>query len=182
MSSDDRAVRFAALYQASYADLTRFVQRRTDPDQAEDIVAEAFLVAWRRFGELPARLGDARGWLFGIARNTILNSRRGVRRREALAIRLADVARPASGDGTDLVNRQIDLGAAWSRLPVGHQETLALTVLDDLSAPQAAAVLGISSVAYRLRLSRARRALRALLDHPSSPTSSPVGPRERQSS
>jgi RNA polymerase sigma-70 factor (ECF subfamily) len=41
-----------------------------------------------------------------------------------------------------------------------HQEAIALAVLDGLTAPEAALVLGISPAAFRLRLSRARRSLR----------------------
>ncbi|MFF4779218.1 RNA polymerase sigma factor [Microtetraspora fusca] len=61
----------------------------------------------------------------------------------------------------DLVAWRVDLARAWSRLSAVHQEALALTVWDGLDAPRAAQVLGISPVAYRLRLSRARKALRA---------------------
>lgn len=170
----DAEARFTELYEATYADLIRFVQRRAHPTQAEDIVAEAFLVAWRRLGEVPARLVDARAWLFGIARHTIMNTHRGAKRRQALAVRLAE-ATPASSDGdADLVARQVDLAAAWDRLSAVHQETLTLAVLDGLAAPQAAAVLGISAVAFRLRLSRARRALRAHLAHAPQPAPTPA--------
>lgn len=184
MSNDpggtDREACFTALYERTYPDLIGFVQRRADPAQAEDIVAEAFLVAWRRLGELPAQAGDARAWLFGIARHTMLNTRRGAVRRRALAVRLAQ-ATPVSSDGdADLVAQQVDLTVAWSRLSDVHQEALALTVLDDLSAPQAAAALGISPVAFRLRLSRARRALRAHLGH--LPRPAVAGLRERHTS
>jgi RNA polymerase sigma-70 factor, ECF subfamily len=176
----DGEARFTELYEATYADLIRFVQRRADHTHAEDIVAEAFLVAWRRFGEMPKHLTDARAWLFGIARHTIMNSHRGAKRREALAVRLAE-AIPASSDGdADLVARQVDLAAAWDRLSAPHQEALALAVLDGLAAPQAAAVLGISAVAFRLRLSRARRALRTHLVHHPQPT--PAGTSGRHSS
>ncbi|WP_069111800.1 RNA polymerase sigma factor [Jiangella alba] len=159
------AAAFTALYDAAYADLVRFAQRRVDPTHAEDVVAETFLVAWRRLDDLPAGLGDARAWLFGIARGVILNTHRSARRQRALAVRLADP--PAvTGAADDLLAQQIDLARAWKRLPGSHQEALALAVLDGLSAPQAAAVLGITPVAFRLRLSRARRALRRALDHP----------------
>lgn len=160
------AAAFTALYDAAYADLLRFAQRRVDPAQAEDVVAEAFLVAWRRYDDLPPGPDDARAWLFGIARGVILNTHRTARRQRALAVRLAD---PPAGAGAadDLLAQQIDLARAWKRLPDSHQEALALAVLDDLSAPLAAAVLGITPVAFRLRLSRARRALRRALDHPS---------------
>ncbi|TCC35113.1 RNA polymerase sigma factor [Kribbella sindirgiensis] len=163
-SPPGREARFVALFEATYRDLVRFAQRRVVGAQAEDVVAEAFLVAWRRTDDVPAELTDARAWLFGIARNVILNVHRGVRRRTALAVRLAETT-AVPLDDTDLVVRQIDLARAWDRLSAVHQEALALAVLDGLTAPQAAAVLGISPVAFRLRLSRARRTLRAFLDH-----------------
>ncbi|GAB3426177.1 RNA polymerase sigma factor [Flindersiella endophytica] len=170
----DREARFTELYEATYADLIRFVRRRVHDTQAEDVVAEAFLVAWRRFGDVPPRLVDARAWLFGIARHTILNAHRSVRRREALAVRLAETALTSSSGGdADLVPRQVDLGAAWNRLSARHQEALSLTVLDGLAAPQAAAVVGITPVAFRLRLSRARRALRKHLVHDSQDSPDP---------
>ncbi|GAA1563295.1 MULTISPECIES: RNA polymerase sigma factor [Kribbella] len=163
--SNHHEERFVALFEATYADLVRFAQRRVPEPQAEDIVAEAFLVAWRRPADLPTGTADARAWLFGIARNVILNTHRGARRQHAVAVRLAATIPAALDDDVELVARQVDLSRAWGRLTDGHQEALALAVLDDLSAPQAAAVLGISPVAFRLRLSRARRALRSLLGH-----------------
>lgn len=38
---------FISFYDAVYPDLVRFAQRRTHPDHAEDVVADAFLVVWR---------------------------------------------------------------------------------------------------------------------------------------
>ncbi|MEU4394295.1 sigma-70 family RNA polymerase sigma factor [Kribbella sp. NPDC023855] len=161
----DREARFVALYEAVYADLVRFAQRRAHHSHAEDIVAEAFLVTWRRLDDVPEQLLDARAWLFGITRRTVLNARRGAERQQALAVRLAEVV-PAQSEGdAELVARQVDLAAAWNKLSAVHQEALALAVLEDLAAPQAALVLDISPVAFRLRLSRARRALRAHLGH-----------------
>ena len=61
---------------------------------------------------------------------------------------------------------RVDLGRAWRLLSEPHQEALALAVWDGLTAAEAAAVLGISPVAYRLRLSRARKVLRAHLGIP----------------
>ena len=80
----DRADAFRSLYESSYADLLKFVQRRTEPVNAEDVVAEAFLVVWRRFSEAPAHESDARAWVFGITRNLMLNAQRGEQRRQAL--------------------------------------------------------------------------------------------------
>jgi RNA polymerase sigma-70 factor (ECF subfamily) len=130
------------------------------------VVAEAFLVVWKRFSEAPANESDARAWLFGIARNLLLNAHRGEQRRQALGVRLAETTTDFfSKSHADLVGNRIDLSRAWRLLSEVHQEALGLAVFEDLAAPQAAKVLGISPVSFRLRLTRARRALRLLLDH-----------------
>ncbi|HEY3505210.1 MAG TPA: RNA polymerase sigma factor [Actinocatenispora sp.] len=161
----DREARFRALYTDAYADVLRFAVRRVHPSHAEDVAADAFLVAWRRFDEAPARPDDRRAWLFGIARNCLLNTRRGQGRRAALAVRVAQVSPPVDDHAdTELVAQRIDLAAAWRRLSDTDQETLSLAVFEDLTSPQAARVLGVTPTSYRLRLLRARRALRRQLD------------------
>lgn len=169
---------FRSLYAVAYPDLLRFVQRRAHPDHAPDVVAEAFLVVWRRLDELPCQEDDARAWVFGITRNLLLNEQRGARRRQALGVRLGNVT-SASHAGADAVISRVDLGRAWKLLSEVHQEALGLAVFERLTAPQAAAVLGISPVAFRLRLSRARRALRLHLDHPPQSSATPARTSER---
>ena len=167
MSSPEqsREQSFARLYAQTHADVLRFVQRRAAPGQVEDIVSEAFLTTWRRFDDVPTRLEDARAWLFGTARNCLLNSRRGHTRREALGVHVADITqRESETDEADAVSRRVDLAAAWKRLRPAEQEVLSLAVWEDLTSPQAGRVLGISSTAYRLRLHRARHALRRQLE------------------
>ncbi len=168
-TATSRAERFRLLYVDAYDDVLRFVQRRIGPDRAEDVVAEAMTVVWRRVDEVPTEHGDARAWLFGIARNCVLNTHRTRRRHDALAVRLAEVEAlaPASGvvsDTADLVDRRVDVAAAWARLAASDQEVLALSVFEDLTSRQAGAVLGISAEAFRLRLARVRRALRRDLE------------------
>jgi RNA polymerase sigma-70 factor, ECF subfamily len=161
----DREGRFRALYADAYVDVLRFAERRVHPSHAEDVVAEAFLVAWRRLDEAPRRADDVRAWLFGIARHCLLNTRRGLSRQDALAVRVADLP---TGTWTETeaesVVRRLDLAAAWNRLTDAEQETLALAVFDELTSPQAGRVLGISGASYRIRLFRARQALRRHLE------------------
>lgn len=166
----DAEATFRQLYEDSYADVLRFVRRRVGADaaadHAEDIVAEAFLVVWRRFAELPADPSAARAWLFGVARGVLLNQRRGRSRREALGVRLASVSdREDVASEQDLVHARLDLARAWTRLRESQQEALVLSVFESLTSDQAASVLGISPVAFRLRLSKARKALRAHLQY-----------------
>lgn len=178
----DREPEFRSLYERAYAELLRFVERRVHPDHAEDTVAETFLVVWRRLDELPRRDDDARAWLFGIARHVLLNQRRGIERQRAVGVRLADHAplRPQGVDDAHVI-LLADLRRAWDRLSAVHQEVLGLTVFEDLDAPKAASVLGISPVAFRLRLSRARRALRLHLGHTTAnhPANHPAGHSDR---
>jgi RNA polymerase sigma-70 factor (ECF subfamily) len=160
-----REARFRAVYDATYDDLLRFAQRRVHPTHAEDVAADVFLVAWRRFDDMPEELLDARPWLFGVARATMLNHRRGERRRDALAVRIADVsAMDRASTHDELSATRLDLAAAWGHLSASEQEVISLAVWDGLDSARAALVLGCTATAYRLRLSRARRALRRRLE------------------
>ncbi len=165
-----RELRFRAVFEATYDDVLRFAQRRIDASHAEDVAADVFLVAWRRLDDMPEG-SDARPWLFGVARATMLNHRRGERRRDALAVRVADVH---DGDRThdvgDLAANRVDLASAWARLSAAEQEAISLTVWEGLDSRRAGVVLGCSATAYRLRLSRARRSLRRHLEAASMPS------------
>ncbi|MCL3816979.1 RNA polymerase sigma factor [Aeromicrobium wangtongii] len=165
VAAQHREQRFRRLYDSAYVDLLRFVSRRVHPSHAEDVVSEVMLVAWRRLDDVPSDLSSARAWLFGVARHTLLNTGRRERKQEGLPVRLADAA-PVVADGdhdADLVAVRADIATAWRALSPVHQEALALAVFDGLSAPEAAIVLDISPTAFRLRLSRARKALTRLV-------------------
>ncbi len=163
----EREQRFREIYDSVYVDLLRFVRRRVHPTHAEDVVGDVMVVAWRRLDEVPADLSAARARLFGVARKTLQNTRRRDSRHDAVSVRLAEVRHgPAdAGQHPDLVAHRVDIAAAWPLLSALHQEAIALPVLDGLTAPDAAAVLGISPTAFRLRLSRARRTLRRHVDY-----------------
>lgn len=163
---------FRRLFDAAYDDLLRFVERRVHPITAEDVVADVFLVAWRRLEEVPAPLDEARAWLFGVAQRTLANQRRGDARRLSLVVRVGQVdLTPAySEDHGPEVAARTDLARAWSRLGPTDQEVLTMTALDGLTGTQAASVLGVSPTAFRVRLVRARRRLRLHMRAP-APTS-----------
>jgi RNA polymerase sigma-70 factor (ECF subfamily) len=85
----EKRLRFELLY-AKYAPAVKaYVLRRAAASTADDVVAEVFVVCWRRFEDVPV---DPLPWLLGVARRVLSTQRRGERRRGALRERLAQVA------------------------------------------------------------------------------------------
>lgn len=164
----DRQAHFEAVYAACHAPILGYALRRTgSPDDAADVLAETFLVAWRRLGEIPPGQ-DARLWLYGVARNVLANHYRGERRRTALADRLraelAQTYQPPEYDGESAA-----IAAALRRLPEDQRELLALNAWEGLDYGQLATVLGCSRNAIRIRLHRARARLAAELARSGNP-------------
>lgn len=157
------------MYTGTYTDLVRFAVRRgCSRDQAEDVVSEAFAVAWQRLADLPGDIGEARAWLYGITRRLLLAEQRAGTRGQALSVRIAGQLAVDGGESEhdDLVATSVDLAGAWATLSPMHQEALSLSVWEGLTGAQSARVLGISAVAFRIRVSRARRLLKNSLAAP----------------
>lgn len=152
---------FAAFFATHRRHVQAYCARRAPAADADEAVIETFVVAWRRWDDVPA---DARPWLYGVARRVLANGYRGARRRSALATRVAglrtlppdvpeDVAVAAAHD-TEVL-------AAFSRLSPEDREVLRLAVWEELSHREISVVLGCSETAARQRLRRARRRLAA---------------------
>lgn len=150
---------FEALYTAHYQAIAGYVLRRVTADEADDVIAQVFTVAWRRFDSVPAPPQD-RLWLFGVARNSVADQLRAGRRRLHLRARLTQqAAAPASSGSTaDPAGEQVR--AAMCALRPADREALQLVLWDELSHAEAAAVLGCSPNAFELRYRRARKAVR----------------------
>jgi RNA polymerase sigma factor (sigma-70 family) len=87
----NREERFGLIYQANYPRILGYVLRRVQqPQDAADVVAETFLIAWRRLDVLPSDPDEAPLWLYGVARRVLANHRRGERRRSRLGDRLRE--------------------------------------------------------------------------------------------
>ena len=161
--------RFRRAYAGDFAALLAYALRRAaQPEDAADVVAETFLVAWRRRQEMPA--GDeARLWLYGVARRVLANQARGGVRRERLGERLrqqvtAVVATELGGpDPGNEVPERLAVRSAFARPGELDREVLMLTVWEGLEPREAAAVLQVSPEAVRTRLSRARARMRDLI-------------------
>ena len=160
---DQDAAAFRRIFEAAFDDLVRYAERRVVDSAVDDVVADTFLVAWRRLDELPTEPSEVRAWLFAVARRVLANTHRGRRRSHAVAVRIASQPQHAGDDAADVAHR-VDLARAFARLTPRDQEVLALVAWDGLSTAEAARVVGISTSAFSVRLSRARRRLRDHLE------------------
>jgi RNA polymerase sigma factor (sigma-70 family) len=159
---------FSDFYRAHVDEVTRFVTRRVaDPELAADLTADVFLAVIEAAADYRGSFGGPRTWLYGIARNVIASEfRRSARERRAEV--LIAGRRLIDADDVDRLVAKIDasrhvreLHAELGALPEGERAVLELVSVDGLTVAEAAAALGIRSVAARVRLHRARRALQS---------------------
>jgi RNA polymerase sigma-70 factor, ECF subfamily len=137
--------------------VTAYAQRRGSPDP-EAIAAEVMTIAWRRLQDVPVR--DPLPWLLVTARNLVLAQLRAVARREAAGRAHGSAVDPyVENSGLSL-----ELEAALRQLAPTDREALLLIAWEGLSPAQAARVLGMTPVAFRVRLHRARHRCALLLE------------------
>lgn len=154
--SDERA-RLEAVYRETYGQITAYAARRChSPQDAADVVAETFAIAWRRIGELPDG-EEAALWLYGVARKVLANHYRGEVRRQALSVELdaemADLYAASPDSGVELKA----IAQIFRTLSEDDRELLSLVAWECLNRQEIATVLGLSRNAVRVRLHRARR-------------------------
>ncbi len=164
----DPDVRFDELYRSAGTSVLGYALRRcASREDALDVTAETFLVAWRRRTDMPPEPDDARAWLFGVARLCLSNLARGDRRSHRLGRRLAETMEvdslpdPARIHESRSDTRQVR--QALDELSVDDRELVTLTAWEGLSPAQAGAALGLTPGGARTRLHRARLRLRASL-------------------
>lgn len=154
----DHERQFEALYRQHAPALLGYALRRVDQsDVAADVVADVFVVAWRRIDAVPSG-PRARPWLFGVARKVLANHRRGELRRARLSTRLqTEIAQIAMWSAPDPHPSREAIARAFGRLGPADQEILGLVHWEDLDRAEVAVALGCSRGTVRVRLHRARR-------------------------
>lgn len=161
---------FEDFYRRHVGAVTRFVARRTDnPYLVADLTAEIFIAVIGSADAYRPELGSELGWLYGIARNVVAADRRRTTREQRAVGRLAG-RRLLDEDDIARLEERIDAASAsrdaWlvlGQLPDDLRAVLELVAIDGLTVTDAAAVLGISPGAARVRLHRARADARAAL-------------------
>jgi RNA polymerase sigma-70 factor (ECF subfamily) len=151
----DEEAEFEELFQQTRAPLLGYLTRRAPVEDAADLLAEVYLVAWRRRSDLP-RGDERRLWLFGVARRLVAEHHRLTWTR-ADAERLARET-PVEPGRTDEA-RELAVLRALDSLSDLDRELVTLTTWEGLSPAEAARVVGITAGTARVRLHRARTRL-----------------------
>jgi RNA polymerase sigma-70 factor (ECF subfamily) len=172
--------RFAVLFDRHAGEVHRYLARRVGPDNADDLVAETFLIAFSQRDRYDPSRENARPWLYGIATNLVGRHRRNeVRFFRAIARTGADPA-ACAGAGpaavhaaeslADRVTERVaaqqvrkQLAAALARLRPGDRDVLLLVAAGGFDYQEVAVALGIPVGTVSSRLARARRKVREAL-------------------
>lgn len=128
---------------------------------ADDVVQETLLRAWRHPGLLDEDVDQVRGWLFTVARHLVIDQARSARRRHEFSV--ADHAdRPdrAQAERTDRILDAILLHDALDSLSAAHREVIVRAYYQGHSIHELADDLGIAEGTVKSRLHYGLRALR----------------------
>jgi RNA polymerase sigma-70 factor (ECF subfamily) len=145
--SDD--TRFERLFREHVAAVRAYAARR-DPALAEEVVAETFLICWRRLDDVPR---DELPWLLGVARRTLSNAWRTRDRQTALVERVTALPEPVDAQPES----DPRVTAALQSLSPRDREMLLLVAWDGLDRAGIARVAGCTRTEVGVRLHRARR-------------------------
>ena len=164
-------VALEGFYREHIETVQRFIARRVaSPELAADLTADVFLAAIQAAPTYDPTRGNERSWLLGIARHRVADSYRAaaIEQRANSAISASDLL---DQDDYVRVHERLDaestargLYRRIQSLPEPERAVLELVAVDDLTVTEAALALGISTVAARVRLHRARRRLAAGVD------------------
>jgi len=168
--AETRQHRFEQLVDEVADPIRRYALRRTDPDTADDVLADTLLVVWRRLDEIPP---DAQlPWCYAVAKKSLANLNRGRQRQRNLVARIVSLDPPVDVvDAPELPDAEVH--RALATLRADDRELLRLSAWEDLTPSEIAIVLGLTPNAVRIRLHRARGRFAAALGQNETPRQVP---------
>lgn len=167
--------RFRTMFEDHFEAIRAYCLRRLPVADANDAVAEVFVIALRRSHALP-EAERLRPWLYGIARNVIRHAYRSSARRARLHSKLGGLDPEVQPSPEVVVVRHAEdeeLLAALDSLRPADREVLMLRVWEEMTAPEIAEILGISVSAAEKRIARAFERLRRAVQRTSLVTTDP---------
>ncbi len=163
LTGDDLMI--TELYRQYRSPLLLFVLRLTagDRQQAEDIVQETMVRAWREARRLDLTEPSLMPWLATVARRIVIDEQRRKRARPPeIGGAVVDQA-PVADDETESLLRKVLVTEALQALSQAHREVLNETILRDRTVNEAAEVLGIPVGTVKSRVYYALKALRVVM-------------------
>ncbi|SDC23569.1 RNA polymerase sigma-70 factor, ECF subfamily [Sanguibacter gelidistatuariae] len=163
LTADAQRELFSELYRQMYTELRTYLVRHLDVGLIDDVLAETFLVVWRRWPDLPEDSSGRRAWVYGVLRNKIMQATDMLNRQLRLTWRAgrlldAEAASDMLGlEALDEARRLLDL------LPQGERDALSLMVVAGLTSAETASALGCSVSSVTTRVARARKRLLLIL-------------------
>jgi len=162
-TADDDAL-VTELYRQYRVPLLAYVLRLTagDRQQAEDIVQETMLRAWRQAAKLDLTEPSLMPWLATVARRIVIDDKR---RKSARPAETGDgmLENAPVADTTEDLLRKVLVTEALRSLTSAHREVLNETILRDRTVNEAAEALGIPVGTVKSRVYYALKALRVVL-------------------
>jgi RNA polymerase sigma-70 factor (ECF subfamily) len=155
----ERGFDLEASARAHYADILAYLRCRTrNPEAARDLAQETFLQAYRSRRRFDPERGDAREWLFGIARHVSASAaRRGDQLPTLQAIVERAWSEPADRPGEDA--RLSALGRCLEGLAARTRDILRLLYDESMSHAEIGERLGLGLSAVKVAACRARQTL-----------------------
>ncbi|GAB3395281.1 sigma-70 family RNA polymerase sigma factor [Humibacter soli] len=161
MTADDAAL-LRALHDEHAPALWRYVVHLTgDPAQADDIVQETLLRAWRKPSVLDQSESSARAWLFTVARNLVIDGARSARHQHEITTDTVPDA--ATNDDTDARLDAWLVADALATLSLEHRAVVVHAYYGGRSTKEIAGMLGIPEGTVKSRMHYGLRALRLAL-------------------
>ncbi len=158
VSETEREIRFTRLAHEVGEPLRRYVVRRAPVAAVDDVLADTFLVLWRRLDDLPG--DDPLPWAYAVARRCVANAHRSARRQLSLVERIARLDPPLPRPDVD---EHPELLAALDQLSALDCEVVTLWAWEELAPREIATVTGLTANAVSIRLHRAKKLLAAEL-------------------
>lgn len=151
---------FNDIFRSYLSETSRFIARRTKPEDVEDLAADVFALAWQKRDSIPK--GLELPWLYKTARYLISNHNRKQQGRQNI---LATFQEPQSAPSAESIAlADLELGDAWKALNPKEQEILSLWAFEGLEPKQLSVALEKSENACAISLSRAKAKLTMLLN------------------
>jgi RNA polymerase sigma factor (sigma-70 family) len=147
---------FEEFYEDTIDTVTSYVLRRCDPSDAQDVISEAYVIAWRKHAH---KAPNPIGYVLLTSRRLLDRTRRGQASQDVIAERLSLLMSRSGPSAEDVAIRRREVAEALARLSELDREALLLTAWDGLSSADAGEVLGLSAGALRVRVHRARQQL-----------------------